>query len=445
MSAVVVAALSVVPLSVASGTTDAAAAARSGVVTGTVTPTPAAFASRFRPLVLAYRMDVPGDVRSVVPAANGSFRLTLPTGLWAVTKPTWVNGQVSYVGHAVPVTGGGTTAFRSSLRTGAHVAPFRVTTEGWTTGGEFPSETGPGYEDLMAIGLLDAFNKSCGAIDSPAQEAAVVANREGRVFKAIQTEIKLGRSRYADAQARAMAKSAVTKLQAWAPTHKVSGSISSTTTNGVRTDTATVRLVNLKTGRTDWQNTYSKDDDNGFWSDVADTAGADIANALCGVPPGLHISATAEVRGEDEDAAATASLTAEYDVWSRPGEPTNYEVESPVTWTITNSTFTGKGACPKVAGPPQNMTTSVSVGQGAAVISDEKPRMVKVFIASTVQVDWRKTPPPDECTGDGSLLLLFNALNLTVPLNGSASAKGSTMPGVTYDIAAKVTPLTKRP
>ena len=390
-------------------------------------------------------MDVPGQALTTSPSANGRFRLALPAGLWAVTVPTWVNGKLSYRAHAIPVAGGRTSTFRVDLRAGQQPPPFRIAAEGWKTGGEFPSETGPGYDGLMIHGLLQAFDKSCGKVNSPTQQAAVVENRDGRVFKAVLNEIKLGMSRYADAEFRAMAKRAVANLKVWAPTHKVSGSITSTTTNGVRTDTATVRLVNLKTGQTEWQNTYSKDGDDSFWADVPDTAGQDIANHLCGLPAGLHISATAKVRAEDDDASGTADLKIDYDVWSRPDEPTLYWVDAPASWSITNPTLTAKGTCPKVSTGTSAPTEAVFVGQGAAAINDATPRVVKVFIGSTVTTNWQETTPPDECTNGGSLLLIFNVLNLSVPLGGTASAKGSTVPGVTYDITATVTPLSKRP
>lgn len=415
---------------------------RNGVVTGTVNSSPAAFASRFVPMVTAFRMDVPGQVASVTASPSGAFRLSLPPGLWSVNVPTWSGGRLSYRGHAIPVASGRQAAFRGSERAGSQPPPYRIAAEGWSTGGEFPSEVGPGFEGLMIHGAIQALSKTCG--DPRTADAVVVENRDGAAHKGVLREIRLGLSRYASPQFRAEARQALRNQKAWAPTHKIKGTISTTTTNGVSTHTATVRLVNLTTGRTEWQQTYSASNDNSFWANVTDIAGQDLATRLCGPPQGLHIAATATVRGEDADASGTARLKVEYDVWSRPDEPYLYWVDAPVTWTVTGSTFAGMGDCPKVSTGTASTTESVFVGQGAAALN-RSDRSVNVFIGSSVATTWQETTPPDECTAQGSLFLLFNVVDLAVPLGGTATATGSTHPGVTYDITASVTPIVSRP
>jgi hypothetical protein len=153
--------------------------------------------------------------------------------------------------------------------------------------------------------------------------------------------------------------------------------------------------------------------------------------------------ATASLRAEDDDASRTARLTIDDDVWGLPREPTISQVATPATRRVEDSSLTGKGACPKVATGTASPTESAFVGQGNAVLNEGTQPKIRVHLGSTVTTNGQETTPPDEWAYAGSLLPILRVLNLSVPLAGTGSATGLTVPGPTYDTTATVTPLSR--
>ena len=250
------------------------AEAADGTLAGTVPKAPTAEAGAYyRPAVVAYRLDQPGMVVATTPTAGASYRLRVPAGLWAVQSPRWVKGQLTNALAAVPVAGGRTSTVRAETKPPA----VRLASAAWTSSGLAEPEVTGGIADLLASELANATGTCTTA--SGERGMASVVDRDSRAFREVLKEIRLGESRYASPEFRAMAKRARANMSAWAPTHRLTGTV---TASGGRL-TATARVVNAKTGKTEWTKTYTgPDTGDGFFS-LFDTMASDAVTALCKV------------------------------------------------------------------------------------------------------------------------------------------------------------------
>jgi hypothetical protein len=419
-----------------------AAFARSsnGTLSGTVATAPAS-AVGFSPVVVAERLDSPGDNRSTVANGAGAFRLSVPAGLWLVRTPTWKNGHLGFQTRVVPVAGGKSYALRASVRAGGQIPPVRIAATPWTINGSFDPYLGRGLGSLVGGETVRQADKACGSW--PGRSVAIVEAHEGSAWQGILREIKLGVSKYATPEFRALARKALVATTTWAPTHKLTGTATQSIVNGVDTYTFDARMVNAGTGEVEWQKTYTTPVTEDVFKTL-DQISVDALGHFCSIPEGLHISTTATVNGSDDDASASAVLQADYDVWQRPGEETNYQASADVFWKVVSSTFSGKEtSCQQKLVEIANLLPGWTATAGAAVISPNPPHTVRVFIGGGVGASWVDVSPPDECTNTGTVPLVFNVGNLTVPLGGTGSASGPGVPGVTYTIKATVTPLSR--
>lgn len=412
-----------------------------GTVTGQITPAPAG--ARFEPVVRASRLDVAGPAASTVANAAGRYRLRLPVGLWAVTAPSWTSGQLAYVTKVVPVGAGKSTVLRSRPAETLAAAPIRLTSGPWQAAGAFPDDlnaqvVSSAYQNLAAVDLFSALDSACSA---SRPEAVVVEFRgPGGRFADIMREVKLGLSKYANAEFRAMAKKALRSLKANAPTHTVTGDVTFTDVGGQVIQTVTARVTEDKTGLVTWQKEYSGPADADFYFTATEEVGRDLAKDLCrkdtgAYPKVMHVVATATVTGSDDSVSGSVKATAEWDVKARAGEPTNYEATAPVVWTIMSSNVTSKGTC-GVSGTGVDQPGAGVASSGAAI---DDAKRVRLVVASVFQVGWRETQPPSSCNDSGVLGLVLSASALTVPLGGTGTSSGTSIPGTTFTITAEVT------
>jgi hypothetical protein len=412
--------------------------ARNGILTGTIPALPAVVTRFYRPSVVAFRLDAPGDARAQTPGAARTFRLAVPPGLWAVLTPAWVAHKLTSKVTVVPVPSGKTIPVRSVLRgrtppdNRVSVTPFTVTVPG-------AEEMRKGMSDMVGAGLVDPVLSKCK--DSAGQATgAVVLDRGDKYFKALLAELRLGRSHFAAPEGRAQARSALANLPKWAPNYTATGTVTSIAgLGGATTTSVTAKVLHSGSGQTAWEKTYTSDSTKDLY-DLAGEIASDISDELCAkAPPVLHVSLTGTFTGSDAKASATAVVAAEYDVNQRPGDLFNYASPSPVSWTILSSSVTSNDDCPKISTGPRNATPFLTPTTGAATITRKDPRIVTLYLSSSVVAPWVETKPPVKCTGGGAVGMLFAGLMLPVPLGGTQTVTGATMPSGTYTLTATVT------
>ena len=308
------------------------AQAANGSLTGTVPAAPSPqLATYYRPAVVAYRLDQPGDVRTVDPSPGATYRLKVPAGLWAVQTPRWVNGVLDPASQVVPVAGGRTVAVRARADA---PPPIRISAAEWTSSGLAEPEITGGIGDLMINDLVTGAEKCNTA--SGGRGVAVVEDRQGHRWRDVLREIKLGMSRYADPEFRAMAKRATVNIKAWAPTHRLVGHMS----QSGDTFTATASLVNTKTGKTQWTKTYTVPATGDGFFGLSDTLPADVMRELCKPVAPLRVTITGRLTLASAPVNASADVALQYDAAPIKGDETNFSPTEPATWQVSSTAAT---------------------------------------------------------------------------------------------------------
>ncbi|MBK9738765.1 MAG: hypothetical protein IPO93_04495 [Actinobacteria bacterium] len=387
------------------------AQAANGSLTGTVPAAPSPqLATYYRPAVVAYRLDQPGDVRTVDPSPGATYRLKVPAGLWAVQTPRWVNGVLDPASQVVPVAGGRTVAVRARADA---PPPIRISAAEWTSSGLAEPEITGGIGDLMINDLVTGAEKCNTA--SGGRGVAVVEDRQGHRWRDVLREIKLGMSRYADPEFRAMAKRATVNIKAWAPTHRLVGHMS----QSGDTFTATASLVNTKTGKTQWTKTYTVPATGDGFFGLSDTLPADVMRELCKPVAPLRVTITGRLTLASAPVNASADVALQYDAAPIKGDETNFSPTEPATWQVSSTAATATD--PECRAVVERVDPGPPMFAPSVLAHKKDDGSYTVFVTSAINL-WISLP------GDGG-----GCLDVAVPvfISGAVMATGQTMVTVT--------------
>lgn len=300
-------------------------AVKKGVLAGSVSKAPAG--TLFEPTVVAYQL-TPSLVATRVPvSAAGRFRTSVAPGLYALVLDGWVKGKPKSVVRLAVVKGGKTVRV-AGLKAIAAPPPLRLSI------GQF-RVTDPSLaylKNAMADLAISDF-----PFDRMAKcKMGLYEDRKYGRFGDILNEIKLGKSRFADPEFRAMALQAEKNIKLHAPTHRVNAVID---TLGDTSAAGTFSLVNLKTGKVEWQQRIEHAGP-GAWADLGKVAMEALVSRLCDAGP-FEVTLSAKTDATFATHAASGSLNATV----RTTKSAQDEYRGSVTTQYENVTFVSKTDC----------------------------------------------------------------------------------------------------
>lgn len=407
-----------------------ALAAKTGVVTGSAPKAPAG--KLFKPSVTAYRLTPTYDESFVRVRSNGAFRFVGAPGLYAVVVNGWLSGRPRSKVRIVRVRAGKASplpAFRTAG--GTSPPPVRV-------GIGQMKVTVPNVDPFFGKGFHDMVASEFAVTPPAGCTIAAVEDRKYGRFNDVLRELALWNSRYASPGTRADYVKAVKTLKQWSPTHRVNGTIDTITANSA---SGTFRLVNLATGKVEWEQRLESTGGSAAFT-LSDVVAAALFKRLCEYPPRLQVDVTGTFTGANSEASGTLAATLSYVATARPGEPGNYDRPAS-NWTPGVATLTDAGDdCAETGGTGRQVIPETA-GTGAVI----RDGSVTVFLFPLLTVDHQRldrTPMEPLCLeGPASLPISVGAtpgITAVGPLSAPIRVTGAANGG-TYDVTVTVTPL----
>lgn len=411
-------------------TLSAIARGANGVITGKLAKTPAG--KLYEPTVRVYRLAPNFDDIKVVVAPNGRFAVRARPGLYAVAQTGWARGKLRRLVKLVTVRSARVAAVATVKAT---PAPAKIRVSVGTIAVTDPTAPAAWGEGVQSLALADSAGiapPGCGSFST------VVDRTQDPVFKEIIKELKLQTTRFFPAATQASARQALKNLPKYAPTHRVNGTIdrvSATSSSG------TFRVTDMRTGKVIAQQRFELTGDNAA-ADLPGVAVKAMHELICNPnPPKLRVQVSGSFASQDIQASATLQASAEYEVVQRAGEPGNYDLVAPVTWTLGAVTVTDfPGSCVVSGGTPMQLIPMT----GATVVLRDGTATAFLFPILGVSYVEAEPAPPIGCNGFGQVAVSAGAapgITAKGPLGAAIPVSGGNGLG-TFNVTVTVSPVT---
>lgn len=303
--------------------------AAKGTLRGSVADAPAA--KLFQPAVRVYRLTPTYAAVRVPITARGIYSARVVPGLYGVVLTGWSKSKTTTATRLVRVKSGAVTKVKALKAAGLNAAAppsIRLSVGQMRATDPSLSYVKSGFADIAITDAPYSRFDKC--------KMGLYEDRKYGHFKDILNEIALGKSRYADAEFRAMATRAEKNLKANAPTVRLNGTIDKA---GTTSSSGKFSMVDLKTGKTIWSERVNA-------GHVFDLPGAAIAKAvsrLCSFP--------ATYSGTVSETDSLGGLTTAWGgsfTYTRTRSQINRDGSRSALYTLTGasvSTFTESGIC----------------------------------------------------------------------------------------------------
>lgn len=306
--------------------------AAKGTLRGSVADAPAG--KMFQPAVRVYRLTPTYAAVRVPITARGIYSARVVPGLYAVVLTGWSKGKTTTATRLVRVKSGAVTKVKALKAAGLNAtAPPSIRLSVGRVRATDPSLSyvKSGFADIAITDAPYSRFDKC--------KMGLYEDRKYGRFKDILNEIALGKSRYADAEFRAMATRAEKNLKANAPTVRLNGTIDKA---GTTSSSGTFSMVDLKTGKVIWSERVNA----GHVFDLPGAAIAKAVNRLCSFP--ATYSGTVS---ETDSLGGSSGLTTAWGgtfTYTRTSSQTNPDGSRNALYTLTKasvSTYTESGIC----------------------------------------------------------------------------------------------------
>jgi hypothetical protein len=314
------------------------AAVARGVLKGTV---PLAPAKKYRSSVHIYQLAPTPKIISVKLGKTGAYSVKVSPGLYAVVMSGWAKGKIAEVARLALVKSGKTTKVRKLDGALVHSAATDVPSVRLSVGQITP----PSDVSYLKSGLADlAIADTNFAAVEKCSKLRIYEDRKYGRFNDILNEIALGKSRYADAEFRAMSLRAEKLLKIHEPNYRLMGVVD----KGSSFDgpaSGRFWVVDPKTGAKKWSAKIKADN---LWNLGGVALNTFIAK-MCEKPklPPFPDAYTGSVSLFQTIAGLTEKWTGNF-TWTRTAYATNPDGSRNALYTLnkaTVDTFEESGIC----------------------------------------------------------------------------------------------------
>lgn len=353
--------------------------------------------------VHAFRLYPPYASTSAILPESGGFRLPVQPGPYLVLLDVWkanrsLQRSLKFVNAGRVRLSGGSA--------GAAQAPGAVVSVGdirWTDPSGNPRLTSanqPWRFDAMFVTALVGQQAPC--------DVSVVEDRSFGKYQEILKEIRRRSSRAIAPASRLDLRRAMRVLNAWAPRHRLTGTIVSDSETPSSFD-AHLQLVDLKTGQTRWSRDYTLPSDRFF--DVPRVVAADVVYDLCSMLPArvqgaFSVESRSPLVGTTQSASGTITYALDEEFRNLPpgtGGFADYHVEA-IDWQASTS---GGAPCQYVGSAAASLATLEYVGGGMSIEITPEPGLGRQYTLWT----------SSSTTGPGTLQCEGDALPITLGWN----------------------------